>query len=177
MSSISDPISRRNMLAATAAGGLLTGLAAVGIDPQHFNLQTGIGATFRIGAAAALINAVNRCRRLSAEITAADHRRPRHLFLLRRAGKVRNRSLRSRYNDEAAPQCYSAERSRFAGSICPRSLCPVLLSLPLKGPPMSTLLPEEGPPVIAPGAPESVLRPANRYRLGPLYVTLPLAKN
>ncbi len=41
-----------------AAGGLLTGLAAVGIDPQHFNLQAGIGATFRIGAAAAVINAV-----------------------------------------------------------------------------------------------------------------------
>lgn len=40
------------------AGGVLTGFAAVGIDPQHFNLQTGIGATFRIGTAAALINAV-----------------------------------------------------------------------------------------------------------------------
>ena len=41
-----------------AAGGLLTGLAAVGIDPQHFNLQSGMGTTFRIAAAAALINAV-----------------------------------------------------------------------------------------------------------------------
>lgn len=41
-----------------ASGGVLTGLAAVGIDPQHFNLQAGMGATFRIGAAAALINAV-----------------------------------------------------------------------------------------------------------------------
>ena len=41
-----------------AAGGVLTGLAALGIDPQHFNLQSGTGATFRIGAAAALINAV-----------------------------------------------------------------------------------------------------------------------
>jgi hypothetical protein len=41
-----------------AAGGVLTGLAAVGIDPQHFNLQSGMGATFRIGVAAALINAV-----------------------------------------------------------------------------------------------------------------------
>jgi hypothetical protein len=41
-----------------AAGGVLTGFAAVGIDPQHFNLQSGIGATFRIGLAAALINAV-----------------------------------------------------------------------------------------------------------------------
>jgi hypothetical protein len=41
-----------------AAGGVLTGLAAVGIDPQHFNLQAGASATLRIGAAAALINAV-----------------------------------------------------------------------------------------------------------------------
>jgi len=41
-----------------AAGGVLTGFAAVGIDPQHFNLQAGIGATVRIAAAAALINAV-----------------------------------------------------------------------------------------------------------------------
>ncbi len=40
------------------AGGILTGFAAVGIDPQHFNLQSGIGATLRIAAAAALINAV-----------------------------------------------------------------------------------------------------------------------
>ncbi len=51
----------RGVLAAAisgAAGGVLTGFAAVGIDPQHFNLQSGIGATLRIGAAAALINAV-----------------------------------------------------------------------------------------------------------------------
>jgi hypothetical protein len=41
-----------------AAGGVLTAFAAVGIDPQHFNLQSGIGATMRIGAAAAVINAV-----------------------------------------------------------------------------------------------------------------------
>lgn len=40
------------------SGGVLTGLAAVGIDPTHFNLQTGIGATLRIGLAAAAINAV-----------------------------------------------------------------------------------------------------------------------
>jgi hypothetical protein len=40
------------------AGGVLTGLAAVGIDPQHFNLQTGLGATLRIATTAALINAV-----------------------------------------------------------------------------------------------------------------------
>jgi hypothetical protein len=51
----------RGILAAAisgAAGGVLTGLAAVGIDPQHFNLQAGMGATTRIGAAAAVINAV-----------------------------------------------------------------------------------------------------------------------
>ena len=50
----------KGMLAAGvsgAAGGVMTGLAAVGIDPGHFNLQAGIGATMRIGAAA-LINAV-----------------------------------------------------------------------------------------------------------------------
>ena len=41
-----------------AAGGIMTGLAAVGIDPAHFNLQAGMGATVKIGAAAALINAV-----------------------------------------------------------------------------------------------------------------------
>ena len=41
-----------------AAGGVLTGFAAVGIDPQHFNLQSGSGETLRIAAAAALINAV-----------------------------------------------------------------------------------------------------------------------
>jgi len=41
-----------------AAGGVLTGFAAVGIDPAHFNLQAGLGSTFRIGVAAALINAV-----------------------------------------------------------------------------------------------------------------------
>jgi hypothetical protein len=41
-----------------ASGGVLTGFAAVGIDPQHFNLQAGIGSTMRIGFAAAIINAV-----------------------------------------------------------------------------------------------------------------------
>jgi len=51
----------KGMIAAAisgAAGGVLTGLAAVGIDPQHFNLQAGAGATLRIAAAAALINAI-----------------------------------------------------------------------------------------------------------------------
>jgi hypothetical protein len=51
----------KGMIAAAisgAAGGVLTGFAAVGIDPQHFNLQAGMGATLRIAGAAALINAV-----------------------------------------------------------------------------------------------------------------------
>jgi hypothetical protein len=37
---------------------VLTGLAAVGIDPTHFNLQFGIVATMHIGMAAAVINSV-----------------------------------------------------------------------------------------------------------------------
>jgi hypothetical protein len=51
----------RGVLAAAisgAAGGVLTGFAALGIDPQHFNLQSGVGATFHIAEAAALVNAV-----------------------------------------------------------------------------------------------------------------------
>ncbi len=40
------------------SGGILTGFAAVGIDPQHFNLQSGIHETLHIGAAAALINSI-----------------------------------------------------------------------------------------------------------------------
>jgi hypothetical protein len=36
------------------AGGILSGFVAVGIDPQRFNLRTGIGATMRIGVAASL---------------------------------------------------------------------------------------------------------------------------
>ena len=37
-----------------AAGGVMTGLAAVGIDPQHFNLQAGMVPTLRIGVSAYL---------------------------------------------------------------------------------------------------------------------------
>ena len=51
----------KGLLAAAVSGGsggVLTGVAAVGIDPQHFNLQAGVGATLRIAVAAALINAV-----------------------------------------------------------------------------------------------------------------------
>ena len=51
----------RGLAAAAIAGGangVITGFAAVGIDPQHFNLQSGIHETFRMGAAAALINSI-----------------------------------------------------------------------------------------------------------------------
>lgn len=41
-----------------AAGGILTGFAAVGIDPQHFNLNSGFGATLKIALAAAAINSI-----------------------------------------------------------------------------------------------------------------------
>jgi hypothetical protein len=41
-----------------ASGGMMTGLAAVGIDPAHFNLQAGVGATAKIASAAAFINAL-----------------------------------------------------------------------------------------------------------------------
>ena len=40
------------------AGGILTGFAAVGIDPQHFNPQAGMRETLRMAAAAALINSI-----------------------------------------------------------------------------------------------------------------------
>jgi hypothetical protein len=51
----------RGILAAAisgASGGMMTGLAAVGIDPAHFNLQAGVGATAKIASAAAFINAL-----------------------------------------------------------------------------------------------------------------------
>jgi hypothetical protein len=38
--------------------GRSPGLAAVGIDTPHFNLQAGIGSTMRTGLAAAVINSV-----------------------------------------------------------------------------------------------------------------------
>jgi hypothetical protein len=43
-------------VAAAIGGDVFTGLAAVGIDPAHFNLQS--GSTMRIGLAAAVINSV-----------------------------------------------------------------------------------------------------------------------
>ncbi len=40
------------------ANGVVTGLAAIGIDPNHFNLQAGITHTLAIGGASATISAV-----------------------------------------------------------------------------------------------------------------------
>lgn len=40
------------------AGGILTGFAAVGIKPEVFNLNAGMGATMKIAACAAGINAI-----------------------------------------------------------------------------------------------------------------------
>ena len=40
------------------AGGVLTGFAAVGIDPQHFNLQAGLRSTLAIAAVSALMSAI-----------------------------------------------------------------------------------------------------------------------
>jgi hypothetical protein len=51
----------RGILAAAisgASGGMMTGLAAVGIDPAHFNLQSAVGATAKIASAAAFVNAI-----------------------------------------------------------------------------------------------------------------------
>jgi hypothetical protein len=41
-----------------AAGGILTGLAAIGIDPEHFNFAKGLNAMLQIAGAAAIINAL-----------------------------------------------------------------------------------------------------------------------
>lgn len=40
------------------ANGIVTGFAAIGIDPNHFNLQAGMGHTLTIGGASAAISAV-----------------------------------------------------------------------------------------------------------------------
>ncbi len=51
----------RGILAAAisgAAGGVVVAFAAVGIDPEHFNLSAGFHATLKIAAAAAAINAI-----------------------------------------------------------------------------------------------------------------------
>jgi len=51
----------RGMTAAGIAGGangVITGFAAVGIDPQHFNLQAGLHATLSIAGVSALMSAI-----------------------------------------------------------------------------------------------------------------------
>lgn len=51
----------RGLLAATisgAANGIVTGLAAIGIDSEHFNLQAGVSNTLHIAGAAATISAL-----------------------------------------------------------------------------------------------------------------------
>jgi hypothetical protein len=41
-----------------AANGVVTGMAAVGIDPSHFNLASGFHATLQIATASAAVSAV-----------------------------------------------------------------------------------------------------------------------
>jgi hypothetical protein len=51
----------RGILAAGIAGGangVITGFAAVGIDPEHFNLQAGLHATLGIAGVSALMSAM-----------------------------------------------------------------------------------------------------------------------
>ena len=51
----------KGMLAATIAGaanGVITGFAAVGIDPGHFNLQAGFRNTLGIAAISAVMSAI-----------------------------------------------------------------------------------------------------------------------
>lgn len=42
---------------AGASNGMITGLAAAGIDPGHFNLQSGLRATLAVAGASAAISA------------------------------------------------------------------------------------------------------------------------
>src|SRR5271155_1921712 len=78
-----------------AAGGMMTGLAAVGIDPTHFNLQAGLGSTARIGTAAAFINAVIGVaaylqKSPLPEAESREERRDRELEGDRRREEIRN---------------------------------------------------------------------------------------
>jgi hypothetical protein len=50
----------KGIAAAAIAGGsngMITGLAAAGIDPGHFNLQSGLRATLAVAGASALMSA------------------------------------------------------------------------------------------------------------------------
>jgi ABC-type phosphate transport system substrate-binding protein len=42
---------------AGASNGMITGLAAAGIDPGHFNLQSGLRATLAVAGASAVMSA------------------------------------------------------------------------------------------------------------------------
>jgi hypothetical protein len=51
----------KGLLAAAIAGaanGVITGFAAVGIDPSHFNLQAGLKSTLAIAGVSALMSAL-----------------------------------------------------------------------------------------------------------------------
>ena len=51
----------KGLAAATIAGaanGLITGFAAVGIDPNHFNLQAGLKSTLAIAGVSAIMSAL-----------------------------------------------------------------------------------------------------------------------
>jgi len=51
----------RGLVAAAIAGGangVITGFAAVGIDPQHFNLQAGLHSTLAIAGVSALMSGI-----------------------------------------------------------------------------------------------------------------------
>ncbi len=43
---------------AGGANGVITGFAAVGIDPQHFNLQAGLHSTLAIASVSALMSCI-----------------------------------------------------------------------------------------------------------------------
>jgi hypothetical protein len=51
----------RGLAAAAIAGGangVITGFAAVGIDPEHFNLQAGLHSTLAIAGVSALMSGI-----------------------------------------------------------------------------------------------------------------------
>lgn len=51
----------KGLLAASIAGaanGVITGFAAVGIDPAHFNLQAGLKATLALAGVSAAMSAI-----------------------------------------------------------------------------------------------------------------------
>jgi hypothetical protein len=91
-----------------ASDGILTGLAAVGIDPRHFNLQGGIGSTMRIGLVAAVISP-RTCKNHRYQVTgdgrfggaSTSHKSP---VRKRRHGNHRRRVSRQRHHRPRAAQ-------------------------------------------------------------------------